>query len=214
MSRLTYQEKKRLPASAFALPERRMFPLVDKERAADAMARLSMSWNLGHLTESEYTRAHKAIRAAEARFGVGHHAGHMGARKVVATERRAMAHAGGGGVRVKPLRLVWTSMVNVDPKRLGRRMAYRALSPVMGLGGEYRVEPIRGAFVKGVWNADKIGYASTYRPKESSGWCSDVEIQDAFPSGAQRYPSWYATADQAKAAAERHARWLWTKVRP
>jgi hypothetical protein len=104
MSRLTYQEKKRLPASVFALPERRMFPLVDAAHAADAMARLSMSWNLGHLTKTEYERAHRAIRAAEKKFGVDHRAGHAGARKVVQREARVMAHAAahaGGGARAR-----------------------------------------------------------------------------------------------------------------
>lgn len=101
-ARLTYQEKKAAPKSAFALPEKRAFYIGDATHAANAMARLSMSWNMGHLTEAEYQRAHAAIRKAEAHFGVHHHAGHGGARKIVRREIHAAHAEAGGGANMVP----------------------------------------------------------------------------------------------------------------
>lgn len=77
-AKLTYQEKRAAPSSDFALETRRMFYIGDATHAADAMSRLSRSWSLGHLSQTEYRQAHDRIVAAETRFGIQHHGGHEG----------------------------------------------------------------------------------------------------------------------------------------
>jgi hypothetical protein len=75
-ARLTYQQKKRLPPSAFALERRGDLPLTDEAGQLDplhvrnAAARLSMMRHLRHVTPSEYRHALGRIRAAGARLGV------------------------------------------------------------------------------------------------------------------------------------------------
>jgi len=51
--KLTYQKKKHLPASAFALPGRR-YPMPDAGHASNAKARAKQALNRGTLTQSEY----------------------------------------------------------------------------------------------------------------------------------------------------------------
>lgn len=41
MARLTYRERKALPRSAFAIPERRAYPIHDRAHARNALARVS-----------------------------------------------------------------------------------------------------------------------------------------------------------------------------
>lgn len=41
MSRLTYQERKGLPRSSFAIPEKRAYPIDTRDRARNALARVS-----------------------------------------------------------------------------------------------------------------------------------------------------------------------------
>lgn len=41
MGRLSYLARKRLPRSAFAIPEKRKFPIHDKAHARNALARVS-----------------------------------------------------------------------------------------------------------------------------------------------------------------------------
>lgn len=62
--RLTYEEKKELPDSAFALPERREYPLIDAAhvRAAEAYFR--------YCPEELKPKLARAILAAAAKFGV------------------------------------------------------------------------------------------------------------------------------------------------
>jgi len=68
--RLSYSQKKNLPASAFALPEKRALPLIDAAHVRNASARLSMMRHEGHVTKAEYAKAHKRIVAAGKKFGV------------------------------------------------------------------------------------------------------------------------------------------------
>lgn len=62
--RLTYEEKKELPDSAFGLPERREYPLIDAAhvRAAEAYFR--------YCPENLKPRLARAILAAARRYGV------------------------------------------------------------------------------------------------------------------------------------------------
>lgn len=41
MAKLTYQERKDLPSSVFAIPSERKFPVTDKSHARNALARAS-----------------------------------------------------------------------------------------------------------------------------------------------------------------------------
>jgi hypothetical protein len=68
--RLTKSERDALPSSAFALPERRELPIVDREHIQPAASRLVMMWNRGELSRAEYEQAHHRIIAAGNRFGV------------------------------------------------------------------------------------------------------------------------------------------------
>lgn len=41
MARLTYKQRKNLPKSEFAIPEKRKYPIPDKSHARNALARVS-----------------------------------------------------------------------------------------------------------------------------------------------------------------------------
>lgn len=41
MARLSYARRKKLPASAFAIPEKRKYPIYDRTHARNALARVS-----------------------------------------------------------------------------------------------------------------------------------------------------------------------------
>ncbi len=56
MARLTYQQRKRLPTSVFAIPERRAYPIHDRAHARNALARVSQ-----HGTPEEKRRVRMAV---------------------------------------------------------------------------------------------------------------------------------------------------------
>jgi hypothetical protein len=99
-AKLTYQERRAAPDSDFALEAERKFYVGDATHAADAMSRLSGSWNMGHLTAAQYERAHDRIVQAETRFGVQHHGGHDGPLRCPYPP--SGTHAGGGGANMVP----------------------------------------------------------------------------------------------------------------
>lgn len=68
MARLTAAERHALPASAFALPERREMPLVDSRHASNALARLGQPRVFRSLTREQRARALRRILAAQSRF--------------------------------------------------------------------------------------------------------------------------------------------------
>lgn len=76
MERLTTAQRRHLPKSAFALPDRRALPLTDGDgnldphHIANAAARLSMMKNDLAVTEREYERAHERIRRAACKVGM------------------------------------------------------------------------------------------------------------------------------------------------
>ncbi len=57
MARLTYRARKRLPSSKFALKKKRKYPLDTKNRARNALARVSQ-----HGSSSEKARVRAAVR--------------------------------------------------------------------------------------------------------------------------------------------------------
>lgn len=76
-TRLTYEERKKLPASAFALPKRRQLPLtnargeLDAKHVDNAAARLSMMDHEGEVTKAEFQSATRKIAEARKRLGLG-----------------------------------------------------------------------------------------------------------------------------------------------
>jgi hypothetical protein len=69
-ARLTYQQKKRLRRTSFALPERRALPLTDAAHVRNAAARLAQMRKRGTVTPEEYRRAKRAIIRRACKFGV------------------------------------------------------------------------------------------------------------------------------------------------
>ena len=57
MARLTAEQRRRLPDSAFAIPERRAYPIHDIEHARNALARVAQ-----HGTPEEKRRVHRAVK--------------------------------------------------------------------------------------------------------------------------------------------------------
>lgn len=78
MARLTSQQRRHLPDSAFALPYRRKLPLtdargrLDRKHIGNAAARLSMMRRRRTISPSDYMTAHRAIARAERQTGMGH----------------------------------------------------------------------------------------------------------------------------------------------
>ena len=103
-TRLTYDERKKLPASAFALPKRRELPLtngkgeLDPKYVDNAAARLSMMDHEGHVTKAEKESAHKKIEAAKKKLGLPYEAREEGFA-VVPRDEAAVAR----GQKVGPL---------------------------------------------------------------------------------------------------------------
>jgi hypothetical protein len=62
MTKLTTAERKKLPASDFALPGRR-YPVEDKAHARDAKARASQQHHKGHLSAAEEARVDRKADA-------------------------------------------------------------------------------------------------------------------------------------------------------
>jgi hypothetical protein len=70
--RLTASKRKSLRSSQFALPERRMLPLIDKAHVRNASARLEQMYRIhGTVDRSEYKEARVKIWAAEKRLKIG-----------------------------------------------------------------------------------------------------------------------------------------------
>jgi hypothetical protein len=57
MARLTAEQRRRLPDSAFAIPERRAYPIHDIEHARNALARVAQ-----HGTPEEKRRVRRAVK--------------------------------------------------------------------------------------------------------------------------------------------------------
>lgn len=71
MSRLTTAQRRRIPASGFALPKRRALPIIDSGHVRAAAGRLGQMKKRGSVTATEYKEARRRILEAEARFGIG-----------------------------------------------------------------------------------------------------------------------------------------------
>lgn len=56
---LTAEQRKKLPDSAFGLPEKKAYPMPDKEHAANAKARASQEFKKGNLSKDEFDRINK-----------------------------------------------------------------------------------------------------------------------------------------------------------
>ena len=61
MSKLTSKERNALPASKFALPEQRKFPVNDRAHSVNAKARATQQYNAGNLSMSA---KQQVVRAA------------------------------------------------------------------------------------------------------------------------------------------------------
>ena len=53
MAKLTYGERQDLPKKDFALEKQRKYPIEDKAHSRNALARVSESFNRGHISLSE-----------------------------------------------------------------------------------------------------------------------------------------------------------------
>jgi hypothetical protein len=69
-ARLTAARRDALPDIAFALPDRREFPINDAAHVRNAAARLEAAHNDGRVTDAEYHRAKKRIARAAHHFGI------------------------------------------------------------------------------------------------------------------------------------------------
>ena len=69
--KLTAAARKRLPSSAFALPERRALPIHNAAHVRNAAARLAQMKKRGTVTRAEYTQAKGRIEKAEKRLKIG-----------------------------------------------------------------------------------------------------------------------------------------------
>ena len=65
MAKLTTKQRKKLPASKFAEPKKRKYPVDTKARAANAKARAQQQFDKGKMSKSELE---KIDRAARTRF--------------------------------------------------------------------------------------------------------------------------------------------------
>ncbi len=68
--KLPYRDRKNLPESAFAWPEKRKYPVHDPSHARNAMARLSAAFNSGRISKRDYNRIRKNILIAYIKFGI------------------------------------------------------------------------------------------------------------------------------------------------
>lgn len=62
MAKLTAAERKKLPASKFAGPDR-SYPIPDKSHARNALSRASEQHNKGSLSDSEYSHIKGVAKA-------------------------------------------------------------------------------------------------------------------------------------------------------
>lgn len=69
--KLTYEARKRMPASAYGLPEKRKYPMPDVSHAINAKARASAAYRRGFLSKREYDqvnrKANRIIKACRGR---------------------------------------------------------------------------------------------------------------------------------------------------
>ena len=56
MAKLSAEDRKKLPAKAFAEPEKRAYPIEDKAHARNAKARASQAANRGRISKGEEAR--------------------------------------------------------------------------------------------------------------------------------------------------------------
>jgi hypothetical protein len=56
MAELDAEDRKKLPKSKFAEPEKRAYPIEDKAHARNAKARASQARNAGRMSKAEETR--------------------------------------------------------------------------------------------------------------------------------------------------------------
>ena len=63
MAELDTNERKHLPASAFAEPDQRKYPIEDKAHARNAKARASQAVNAGRMSKAEEARIDKKADA-------------------------------------------------------------------------------------------------------------------------------------------------------
>jgi len=70
MARLTYQQRKRLPSSAFAIPSKRKYPIHDIAHARNALARVAAHgtpWEKAVVRAAVYRRYPGLAKRAKAR---------------------------------------------------------------------------------------------------------------------------------------------------
>jgi hypothetical protein len=68
--KLTYAQKQRLPNSAFAIPELRWGPLVDRSHVANAASRLEAEHHAGRMTGRHYAIGKRRIARAARHYGI------------------------------------------------------------------------------------------------------------------------------------------------
>ena len=67
---LTVAQRKALPASAFADPKNRRFPLHDMEHARAAVGKLNMWFKRGHISKEEYKEFYQRMMKAYSKYGL------------------------------------------------------------------------------------------------------------------------------------------------
>jgi len=71
MAKLTTKQRKKLPASEFAEPKKRKYPVDTKARAANAKARAQQQFDKGKMSKSELDKidraANKVLKKSESK---------------------------------------------------------------------------------------------------------------------------------------------------
>jgi len=69
MAKLTTKQRKKLPASEFAEPKKRKYPINDKSHAANAKARAQQQFDKGKMSKAELEKidraANKVLKKSE-----------------------------------------------------------------------------------------------------------------------------------------------------
>lgn len=84
--RLTKAQRDKLPRSAFAWPERRLFPIHDRTHAQIALPRLHALYKRGYLTDGEYRYVRGNVLRAYEKFGLRARAPSQVARRAAETQ--------------------------------------------------------------------------------------------------------------------------------
>lgn len=71
MATISTKKRNALPSGKFALPAQRKYPIHDAAHVRNAAARLEQAKNGGKISDADYAKAKRAIKAAERRFGIG-----------------------------------------------------------------------------------------------------------------------------------------------